>query len=189
VRRDAAQQVGPFDEGFRLYFEEQDWLARAEAAGFPCLYVPSAEIVHLYNQSAVNEPRASASETDSAARYAAKHLPPWLPTLTAAIRPTGSPRLARPPAVDLPPRLDLSDVGRMDDPAEWVEISPLLRGYPAGATRVHGSDRMEWSFPSALWGQMALGEYFLTVCSSSGRELRRISFRHRGDKGSATVVD
>ena len=40
VRRDALEKIGPFDEEFRLYFEEQDWLTRLIAKGLRTLYVP-----------------------------------------------------------------------------------------------------------------------------------------------------
>src|ERR1019366_3434414 len=41
-RRDTWTAIGPFDEGFSLYFEEDDWLIRAARADLLCLYVPSA---------------------------------------------------------------------------------------------------------------------------------------------------
>jgi N-acetylglucosaminyl-diphospho-decaprenol L-rhamnosyltransferase len=34
ARREAVQKVGPLDEGFRKYFEDVDWCARMNAAGY-----------------------------------------------------------------------------------------------------------------------------------------------------------
>src|SRR6185295_4708557 len=58
IRRSAWERVGPFDEGFRLFFEETDWLLRARRHGVRSEYVPGAEAIHLYHQSAGAEPRA-----------------------------------------------------------------------------------------------------------------------------------
>ncbi len=42
LRRSAWEAVGPFDEGFQLYFEETDWLLRAERLGLSGRYVPAS---------------------------------------------------------------------------------------------------------------------------------------------------
>jgi GT2 family glycosyltransferase len=46
VRRAVLDEIGPFDEGFFLYFEEVDLAARARRAGWEAWYVPSARAVH-----------------------------------------------------------------------------------------------------------------------------------------------
>ena len=73
VTRAAWQRVGPFDTGFRLYFEETDWLTRLDRAGLAARYVPAAEAVHAFARSAAGEPRAAEWFRQSAVRYAAKH--------------------------------------------------------------------------------------------------------------------
>jgi GT2 family glycosyltransferase len=73
VSRAAWDRVGPFDEGFRLYFEETDWLARLRRAGLAARYVPAAEVVHAFAKSAAGEPRAAEWFRESAALYVAKH--------------------------------------------------------------------------------------------------------------------
>lgn len=55
VRAAAADQVGPLDDGFFLYFEETDWCKRMAAAGWEGWYVPAAEITHLGGGSVVRE--------------------------------------------------------------------------------------------------------------------------------------
>jgi GT2 family glycosyltransferase len=47
VRREAAEEVGFFDEEFFLYSEETDWAKRFWAAGWSVLFTPAAEVVHL----------------------------------------------------------------------------------------------------------------------------------------------
>ena len=66
VRRDAWENTGPFDEGFKLYFEETDWLMRLKRKGLKAVYVPEAEAVHFYNQSAAREVVGSAQQASRA---------------------------------------------------------------------------------------------------------------------------
>jgi predicted enzyme related to lactoylglutathione lyase len=51
VRREVFEQVGPFDEGYFLYFEELDFARRARARGVRCWHVPHSRVVHLVGQS------------------------------------------------------------------------------------------------------------------------------------------
>ncbi len=50
VRRSAIQAVGLMDEGFFLYFEDEDWCHRMWARGWAVASVPSAEAVHAYRR-------------------------------------------------------------------------------------------------------------------------------------------
>jgi N-acetylglucosaminyl-diphospho-decaprenol L-rhamnosyltransferase len=47
IRREAFDEVGPFDEQFFLFSEETDWSYRARAAGWRTLFFPEAEAVHV----------------------------------------------------------------------------------------------------------------------------------------------
>jgi hypothetical protein len=49
IRARAFDEVGGFDERYRLYFEENDFLRRVRGE---IAYVPAARCRHLYNQSA-----------------------------------------------------------------------------------------------------------------------------------------
>jgi hypothetical protein len=44
-------EVGPFDDRYFMYSEELDWCRRAADAGWECLYVPEAHVVHYEGQS------------------------------------------------------------------------------------------------------------------------------------------
>lgn len=48
-RMSAVIEVGLFDESFFAYFEDVDWGLRAQLAGFPCRYVPTAIGYHMKN--------------------------------------------------------------------------------------------------------------------------------------------
>ncbi len=47
VRREAADEVGLFDETFFMFSEEVDWLTRFRRAGWRVLFYPGAEVVHV----------------------------------------------------------------------------------------------------------------------------------------------
>jgi N-acetylglucosaminyl-diphospho-decaprenol L-rhamnosyltransferase len=47
IRREAFDEVGPFDEQFFLFSEETDWSYRARSAGWRTLFFPEAEAVHV----------------------------------------------------------------------------------------------------------------------------------------------
>lgn len=53
VRRTALEQIGLFDEGFFLYYEDADLCARARAAGYRVVYEPRATAVHVESAVAV----------------------------------------------------------------------------------------------------------------------------------------
>ena len=47
IRREAFDEVGPFDESFFLFSEETDWSYRARKAGWRTLFFPEAEAIHV----------------------------------------------------------------------------------------------------------------------------------------------
>jgi GT2 family glycosyltransferase len=74
--RAAWEQVGPFDESYPLYFEEDDWLARLKKRGLKSVYVPAARAWHLYGQSSSSEPAVHQWFRISAERFRKKHYGP-----------------------------------------------------------------------------------------------------------------
>ena len=59
VRRAAYEQVGGLDEGFFMYSEELDWQRRMRAAGWRCVYLPTARVVHYESRSSAQVPAAT----------------------------------------------------------------------------------------------------------------------------------
>jgi N-acetylglucosaminyl-diphospho-decaprenol L-rhamnosyltransferase len=51
LTREAWNDIGPFDDGFFLYFEETEWFWRARRAGWRVVHEPRATVVHLGAQS------------------------------------------------------------------------------------------------------------------------------------------
>jgi N-acetylglucosaminyl-diphospho-decaprenol L-rhamnosyltransferase len=48
LRREMLDELGGFDEGFRLYGEDIDLAYRAEKAGWERWYLPSAHVIHVH---------------------------------------------------------------------------------------------------------------------------------------------
>jgi hypothetical protein len=51
-RRSILEEIGLFDEDFFLYMEDVDLAFRAQLAGWKCMYVPSARVVHIHGGTA-----------------------------------------------------------------------------------------------------------------------------------------
>ena len=177
VARPAWERVGPFDEGYRLYFEETDWLLRLHRAGLAAVYEPRAVAAHAFARSAAREPRAEewfeASRRRFAARWYGERFERIAGRIGGAPGGAGLPLpLARPgrPALDLGELLARPRRGPL-----WVEVSPLARGFPAAAERLEGGSG-RWELPVPIWEGMTPGTWRLTLADERGRELAAASF-------------
>jgi len=167
--RAAWEQVGPFDSGYRLYFEETDWLRRAELCGVPGYYVPAAEAIHLHGRSAAHEPQAAAWFEESAERYRRLHYGrafAHLLNLLARGLPKG-----RGPDPSSPGRSVGEAIG-YSFPA-WVEVSPNPTGYPAAAELL-ASPPATWQVPAELRDRLADEAMVARVVDDAGRELGEV---------------
>lgn len=177
LTRDAWERVGPFDQGFRLYFEETDWLRRAARRGQPGRYVPAAAAIHLHGRSAVQEPLAGGWFEASARRFRELHYGRRFADLLEGLDRRW-PR--RPPArlAPVPPEgLDLKD---LPFPL-WIEVSPNPAGFPAAAERLTARPAGPWRLPAEIAERLGDGagmtESTLQVVDAGGRELARRSLR------------
>ncbi len=165
--RAAWTRVGPFDDGFRLYFEETDWLRRAERLGLPARYVPAAEAIHLHGRSAVQEARSSAWFEESARRYRVRHYGRWFAGLLEAL----DRRLPRRATAALAgsPREGL-DLTGFPFPL-WVEVSPNPAGFPAAGELLTAPPAGGWRLPAEIAERLAGTGFALRVVDAEGREL------------------
>lgn len=179
VRRDAWERVGPFDDGFKLYFEETDWLHRCRRAGLTGYFVPRAAAVHRYNQSAVQQPLAPTWFAESAERFETRHYGAWFVALKRRLV-RGCPPL---PAVMLPdtssaPAIDVGPIRWRVRDQLWIEISPTPSGIPAAACILSDTTPTRWQLPEDVWRHLAPGNYTVQAVDGRGRELARYTF-HR----------
>ncbi|MDY7092054.1 MAG: glycosyltransferase [Acidobacteriota bacterium] len=201
IRREAWDRVGTFDDGFRLYFEETDWLLRLRDAGLNAVLVPEAVARHRYNLSAAVEPRAPQWFADSAQRFRRRYYGSWFTGLLARLetpprRPEASPQAplgadGNTPGDSMLPKLELHPRAR------WVEVSPLAVGFPAAAEpvspKVADDGGGVWQLPSSVWQDLAPGNYCLRSVSEAGEELQERQFSKNSEGkaagGSAHAAD
>jgi len=128
VRAESLRRVGPWDEGYFLYYEETDWLRRARRAGLRVAQVPGARVSHLWAHAA--DPGANAHHfAASRARFLSRHF--GLPgALVARCRP-------RHQKLDWLPQPDRQNDGRR----LWL-VSPTGDGLHA-ATLASGSGSID----------------------------------------------
>lgn len=176
LRRDAFERVGPFDPGYRLYFEETDWLLRAVRRGVEARYVPAAEAVHLYDRSAGGEPRAAGWFADSARRFRRRHYGGWFPPLLDALdrRLAAGPAPPGPPGPPALPELPEGglDLARWRDRGPlWVEVSPAAAGFPAAAERLVEPPAAPWTLPAEVVHRHPGARLAVRLADREGREL------------------
>jgi N-acetylglucosaminyl-diphospho-decaprenol L-rhamnosyltransferase len=76
LRRDAFEQVGGFDEGYFMFFEDLDLGDRLGRAGWQNVYVPSSEVTHVQGVSWKKDPAPMIkAHHDSALRYLTNRYP------------------------------------------------------------------------------------------------------------------
>lgn len=167
--RQVLDTVGGFDPGYFLYYEDTDWCRRVGRAGYQLHYVPSAEIVHYYNQSAKSSPAAQRYARQSQARFIRSYYGRagamiYALACAAAMRLTGRRcRASRTEVIDLgplqtPPCFSLPD-GRLPDPF-LAQIGYDLLFVPSAAGFVHSRD---FHLSSDFWGRLEAGRYYTRV--------------------------
>lgn len=177
ITRLAWEQVGSFDEVFKLYFEELDWLTRLRRKGLKAYYVPGAEAIHLVNQSAIKEKLAKKWYADSLAIYRRRYYGALFTAFLERVVPVlrgflnkiqnGSEKQYETQV----PSVDLSIFKSVSDKPLWIEVSPEELGIPALGIPIHDSGLKKWVFPGTTWKALEPGKYYLRVADNAGREL------------------
>jgi GT2 family glycosyltransferase len=172
LSRAAWARVGPFDEGFRLYFEETDWLLRLTAAGLEARQAAGAEAVHAFAHSTKDEPAAARWFDQSARRFRERHYGRWFVWLLDRLAPAANGATPTPP----PRWREDSLAGALDvapGDSVWLELSPNRDGFPAAGERVRAGDLADWRPPVALMRASGIDAMSLCVATADGRELGR----------------
>lgn len=96
LRMAAMEEVGGFDPGYRMYFEETDLCLRLARAGWDVELAPVAEVVHVGGASTAQHPWAMQRlYYESLRRFYDRHYgPPRRRALEGVLRVTRGPRLA-----------------------------------------------------------------------------------------------
>ncbi|MGE0641729.1 MAG: glycosyltransferase [Thermoanaerobaculia bacterium] len=179
-RRAAWDRIGPFDDGFRLYFEETDWLLRLVRAGGRAVYEPRASAHHWYAQSSLGEPASASWFLESERRFRSRHYGAATTALLDALGPHGKAADATAPSpgsesAESGPEIDLGSPEERT-PEGWLELSPLPCGYPAAAMELAGVGR-HWRVPDDVWERLPAGPLWVRQIGGDGAEIGRWSLR------------
>jgi GT2 family glycosyltransferase len=175
IRRDAWEAVGQFDDTFPLYYEEMDWLWRLRNKGLVASYVPAAEAVHYFGQSAFQQPRADEwfktstriFENRYYRRWFARSLQ-WGSRVSRLISWKTLDRRVQQANVERPHFSTLPD--RMNATESWVELSLSPSGLPAACCALPADIRQGWQLPAAVWDRLAPGTYTARLVGPAERE-------------------
>lgn len=188
IRRDAWNKVGPFDEKYQLYFEEADWLLRLKNKKLKAFYVPSAEAVHIYNQSAITEPKAKIWFQESSLRFRRRHygylfsyfLNRIIPRLSRLSIFGGQNRNEASNTFPLTglPIVDLYACTIVRHYPIWIEISESPLGIPAVGIPIDNPDIKIWRFPKELWETIEPKTYYFRTVDNAGNEIYRFTNAH-----------
>ncbi len=197
VRRDFWERVGPFDERYRLYFEETDWLLRVRALGARAVLAPAARAVHAYDQSAKREPRARIWFEQSMALFRRRRYGAWFAALLRLIERAPR-RFADPPP--LPPAgRTKPPAGGAEGPAFSTEMPAGCAEAPAGRTALRRPRTRPGGAPAERTDGSAAGETWIEAtplplgvpaagCRLDGVEPRDFELPEDVERGARTEV-
>lgn len=163
-------EVGGFDPGYFLYYEDTDWCRRVSQAGYQLHQVPGAEIVHYYNQSAKSSPGAAQRyAAESQARFIRSHYGRAGTGIYALAQAAGDwfarrrRRVSGADVIDLgrcrtSPRFSVPDGRASSAFLTQIGYDPLF--VPSVATFFHGR---ECYLSSGFWERLEAGRYYTRV--------------------------
>jgi len=142
VSRETLERIGPFDERYRLYFEENDWQRRLRRGGGRLLLVGGARAVHPYGRTTQGEPQAARWFAESERLYFTENFPVrGAAALDALTRSSSN--------LNPWPKLAVRGALSWDGEAAGVAVSPLRSFGVFGWARVHAGTRF-WSPPAGF---------------------------------------
>jgi len=157
IRTEAFDRAGGFDERFRLYFEETDFIRRAGGATL----VPASRCRHIYNQSAGGSAEAARLYAQSEREYLRKWSGPFAPSIIKALEM---------------PEQDI-DADEVDGPIDAgdpetvvVEASPLP-SFETAALHIPRTRMVD--LPPEVLSSYRGGALYLRVLSRTGEVLAR----------------
>jgi N-acetylglucosaminyl-diphospho-decaprenol L-rhamnosyltransferase len=168
IRASAFDEADGFDERFRLYFEETDFLRRLAMSRKRIVYVPQARCRHLYNQSAGEAGgEAPALYAQSEVRYLEKWNGPFVARLLK--------RLERPQRTFDSVRLE--GPLPVDPDRAIVEASPLPSFDTAA---IHLPRSAHADIPTEVWAAYRSAILYLRVVDRESARAGAVYARYKG---------
>jgi len=186
ISRHGWESIGKFDEIYKLYFDEADWLKRLEKSKLKAYYVPSAGAIHTYNQSAGKEPQAKIWFQESNEIFRKRHygklfnyfLKTMVPFLRKIARLNNSQTQSDTfPSTGLP-QVNISSFCKIRNTPVWIEMSENDLGIPAAAIPIFDDSVKVWKFPKDVWNNLESKTYHLRAVDSIGNEILHFTYAH-----------
>ena len=157
-RRDVWGRVGPWDEGYFLYFEETDWLWRVAAAGLRLAQVPAARVEHAWGHAA--DPDIAARQFErSRRRFLVEHHA-WRGALASRLVGGSALVQASPIAAD--------SAALPRGPLQWL-LSPTVSGLPAAGLVGTGEDLVR-ALRGVAAARSGRGRYLVLAVDAAGTD-------------------
>jgi N-acetylglucosaminyl-diphospho-decaprenol L-rhamnosyltransferase len=177
-RREVWDAVGPWDEHYQLYFEENDWMLRVEKAGLKSFYLPDAKGVHLHNPKLAQTAGRQQWTSDSFLRFGNHY---YGERFMQRLFRLGS----RPPVIPnwvalTGPKIEI-DIPRGAAWPLWVELTPSPLGFPASAARITDRDIARWRLPRLAGLPFLAGTFYMQLVDDAGAELGRYMFQRAAE--------
>jgi len=186
IRRSCWDGIGSFDQGFKLYFEEVDWLSRLRALGYTAVLQPAAKLTHFYNQSSKQVAHTQAWFTQSAAYYSVKHHSRIRRAFFHVLRRgLGSSRVEHDEVVwqrtkdidqSMFAPLPLSKYASAVQGRCFLEISIFKSFVPAAIALLSEDILLEdYILPGEIWDNLEPSDYYFRIVDAAGRKLLPLS--------------
>ncbi len=179
-KRETWNKVGSFDERYRLYFEEIDWLLRVKRAGLKALYQPMANVVHYYNQSAKSEKDAQKWFEESEMKFYSKTSTFFSRSILTFLKNILTKvdiykfglSWEREKKNDGEPFIPISFQGIPDGDVElFVQMSVSRTFVPSAVYRLNRNNIDGWSFVGDLWSRLAPAKYYFRIIDRKGGQI------------------
>jgi hypothetical protein len=160
-------RVGPFDEAYRLYYEENDWERRLRRLGGRLVVAGGAHVIHRYGRTTRTEPRAAAWFAESEKRYFSSHFGKWGERALTAVGASPEWSAPEPPAL-----VDATIAWTPREERVGILASPLPEMRPFAFTEPERG-ACSWKAPAAFVSELEPDErwFVRAVTLPSGETL------------------
>ncbi len=181
--RQVFDRIGGFDPGYFLYYEDAEWCWRLQRSGYHLAWVPAAELLHYYNQSAQQDQAAAgAHAARSEARYVRRRYG-WVGAMLYRLSRRAPGLMTR---TRVEPLEGLVELGRLEGPPQLVlpdgsgsqeRLIEVSDDHAFAHTAVSVAESSTFQFPADVWVRMTPGPYYARcVDTGTGRCLARWSW-------------
>ena len=159
-----------------LYFEEVDWLIRANKKGCTSAYLPNVRVTHFFNQSSKKQKQSNIWFDESALYFSIKHHSIFRNWINNLIMELGTPLAIENNSVWIRHKnssiseflpLPLPDYDLLPQNSYYLEASIFISFIPAATIPVSGDVlTSEWVLHHEIWDNLEPSNYYFRLVNS-----------------------